>query len=258
MAIASFTHADVFASGPYRGNSLGVFQDAEGIDARQRQTITQELRHYESVFLHPTDDATRYRAFINTLEEEVDFAGHPLLGAAAVLHRNEAPNVSAASWTFDLNYKSVTVTSERRGAGWWVEMVQGRPQFLGLLPPSRRDELLAAINCRADDLHADLPIEIVSLGLAYVLVPLCRGLDQARIVHGDFANLLKSMGAQFVYLFDVDASEGRTWNNDGVVEDVATGSAAGPLGAYLTKRGRLRPGSDWTLHQGGLPVGQAS
>lgn len=250
MSQLRITHADVFASAPFCGNSLAVVHDAERLDARQRLAITQELRHFESVFLQATETPGNYRARICDLIEELDFAGHPLLGSAAVLHHEDAQAGGRATWTFALNRKTVSVTTERRGQGWWAEMAQGRPEFLGRIDIARNAELTAALSCGVDDLHPDLPLEVVSLGLSYVIVPLRRGLAQARIVHPDFGGLLESMGAKYAYLLDVDASEGRTWNNDGILEDIATGSAAGVVGAYLTKHGRLKAGCAWTLHQG--------
>ena len=53
-------------------------------------------------------------------------------------------------------------------------------------------------------------------------------MDQARICHPDFDALLQEVGVKFVYVLDPERPEGRTWDNVGRVEDVATGSAAGP------------------------------
>ena len=57
------------------------------------------------------------------------------------------------------------------------------------------------------------------------------GIDRARIRHPDFEGLLDASGAKFVYVLDPDRPEGRTWDNAGRIEDVATGSAAGPVRA---------------------------
>ena len=46
-----------------------------------------------------------------------------------------------------------------------------------------------------------------------------------------------------------DGREGRTWDNAGAVEDVATGSAAGPAAAYLLEHS-LVSGSSFSLAQG--------
>lgn len=86
MTALDYLHVDVFAPHAYAGNSLPVFIDASDLDGRQMLTVTQELRHFEAIFLTPTDDAQRYRARIFDLFEELPFAGHPLIGAAAALH----------------------------------------------------------------------------------------------------------------------------------------------------------------------------
>jgi PhzF family phenazine biosynthesis protein len=76
-------------------------------------------------------------------------------------------------------------------------------------------------------------MQVVSTGLPYLIVPVSKGLDRARIAVEDFEERLASVGAKFVYVFDPDEREGRTWDNAGAVEDVATGSAAGPAAAFL-------------------------
>ena len=69
-------------------------------------------------------------------------------------------------------------------------------------------------------------------------------------MRADFEALLGTVNAQFAYLLDVRELEGRHWNNDGVMEDVATGSGAGTVGAYLTKHGRITAGDEFILRQG--------
>ena len=60
-----------------------------------------------------------------------------------------------------------------------------------------------------------------------------------------------------MYVFDFPTMEGRTWDNAGRVEDIATGSAAGPIGAYLVRYGKAQAGKDIILHQGSF-VGRPS
>jgi PhzF family phenazine biosynthesis protein len=102
-----------------------------------------------------------------------------------------------------------------------------------------------------DDLDTRLPLEVVSTGLRYLIVPLRDGaLSRAGISHRELEAALAEIGAQYAYLLDVDAKEGRHWNNDGVVEDAATGSAAGCVAAYLHRHGHLGDGQDAELRQG--------
>ena len=81
----AFRHVDVFSDQPLSGNGLSVFWDASALTPDLMQRITQEMRQFESIFLTQTEDASTYRARIFTMEEELDFAGHPILGAAGVL-----------------------------------------------------------------------------------------------------------------------------------------------------------------------------
>jgi trans-2,3-dihydro-3-hydroxyanthranilate isomerase len=91
----------------------------------------------------------------------------------------------------------------------------------------------------------------MSTGLRYLILPV-RGdaLARARISRPDLEPALAALGAQYAYLLDAAALEGRHWNNDGVVEDAATGSAAGCVAAYLRRHDRLADGETAILHQG--------
>ncbi len=93
-------------------------------------------------------------------------------------------------------------------------------------------------------------MQVVSAGLPYLIVPVAQGLDRARITVGDFEERLADVGAKFVYVFDPDQREGRSWDNAGVLEDVATGSAAGPAAAFLAAHGLAAPDETIVISQG--------
>ena len=229
----SYRHVDVFAARAFTGNGLAVFPEDPGLSAAQMLAITQELRHFETIFVSRSDEAGEVQARVFDLFEELDFAGHPVLGAAAVLHER-AGGLGVRRWRFHLPRRTVAVATRRTAAGYHAELDQGRPEFLATVPAPGRSEIAAALRLPESAL-ADLPLEIVSTGLRYLIVPVVGGLAEARIVRSDFADLMARHGAQFAYLVDVEALEGRHWNNDGVLEDIATGSAAGCVGAYLAK-----------------------
>jgi trans-2,3-dihydro-3-hydroxyanthranilate isomerase len=245
----AYHHVDVFSARPFSGNSLTVFPDSARLSSEQMLRITQEMRHFESIFLSPTEEENAVRAQIFDLHEELDFAGHPLLGAASVLHHIHDAS-GRQTWTFALNRKTVQVTTERDKGHYRALLDQGRPEFVGSVEQKHVDELLSAINLLPDDLCAHLPLEVVNTGLRYLIVPIKQGLERAHIVHPTFETLLKEHGAQFVYVLNIPTLEGRHWNNDGLIEDVATGSAAGTVGAYLVKHARIQPGQEFLLQQG--------
>lgn len=247
MGNLGFVHVDVFSQTPFGGNGLPVFPDARGLSSEQMLRITQEMRHFEAIFLEPTDQPGFVRARIFDLFEELPFAGHPIIGAAAVLHRQSGLG-GAQSWQFQLPSKTVDVTTDVTASGYSGLLDQGAPDFLGSV--GDRARVAAAFNLAADDLVPNLPLEVVSTGLRYLIVPVRPGaLARARISH-DITELVQGAGAQFAVLLDEAAVEVRHWNNDGIIEDVATGSAAGTIGAYRLRHGLARGGDTFTLHQG--------
>ena len=242
-----YSHVDVFSRVPFGGNSLPVFSDASDLGAEQMLAITQELRHFEAIFLQATDEPGTVRARIFDLFEELPFAGHPIIGAAAVLHKRSGA-ADAQRWRFQLASKAVEITTERTGEGYSGWLNQGAPEFLGAIDGHSR--IARAFNLGPDDLDQDLPMEVVSTGLRYLIVPVRPGVLARARISSDITELLQSFGAQFAVLLDEAAVEVRHWNNDGVMEDVATGSAAGTIGGYRLRHGMACGGESFTLNQG--------
>ena len=242
-ATFNYVHCDVFAAAPYSGNSLAVFTDSEALSAQQMLTITQELRHFESIFLSEVAAQTHARIF--DLFEELPFAGHPILGAACTLHQR-AGIEGARDWTFHLKGgRELHVSTELRDGRFFGTLDQGRPEMLGQAEATF--DVAKAFNL---DHVTDYPLEVISTGLKYLVVPVDGGLAEALITIPDLEERLRDLGAEFAYLFDVKTFEGRHWNNDGILEDVATGSAAGVVGAYALKHGLAHTGQPFTLKQG--------
>lgn len=241
--VIDFQHVDVFTAVPYAGNSLAVFVDPPALTTSQFLAVTQELRHFESIFVTTGDGVIDARVF--DLDGELDFAGHPVLGAAAVLH--ERTPGDELHWRFRLPAREVSVTTFSEHGHVSATLDQGRPEFGSRV--ADRDTIAAAFGLAG--LDPELPAAVVSTGLRYLIVPvLPGGLARARVAHPDLGGYLASVGAQFAYLLDASALAGRHWNNDGLVEDVATGSAAGCVAAYLRDQGRLADGERVFLAQG--------
>lgn len=245
-----YRQVDVFTSLPYQGNGLAVFPDGAGLSAGQMLRITQELRQFESIFLSDAADRSRVNARIFSLEEELPFAGHPVLGAAAVLHLERAPEVPMARWAFDLSGRIILVETRPTASGFAAAMDQGLAVFGEPLSRGAARPFAHALTLLPDQLHPDLPLQVVSTGLPYLLVPVRGELGAASIRHPEFQALLATVGARFVYVLDPEIPEGRTWDNGGHIEDVATGSAAGPAAAYLVHHGIARAPTTLVLRQG--------
>lgn len=251
-----YYHADVFSSKSLSGNGLTVIFYEEDMDTQYMQRIAQEFKQFETIFLRQIGEK-HFLARIFTVEEELDFAGHPILGAMATIHEKLYSEERSITSVFDLNNRTLIAESIKEDDYFKATMNQGIPEFLGTVEDDMKNLFLHALNLTADNLHPTYPMEIISTGLPYLIVPLTSGLEQAKISVRDFEEKLSKVQAKFVYLYDVDRMEGRTWDNFGDIEDVATGSAAGPTGAYLYKWNVCKSTDDIVINQGGF-VGRPS
>ena len=249
MRELEYYHVDVFSDTKFSGNGLTVFTNASDLSAGEMLMITREMRQFESIFLSITgEDSITARVF--TEEEELDFAGHPILGASAVLHWTDAPGLPTKQWSFKLN-KSVVVTETTRSRETIMAVMnQGEPEFGLSLNEAATGKLLAALNLQITDLYPGQRPQMVSTGLPYLLVPLGSNLPKAKILVDNLETLLSAAGAKFIGMLDVPSLTIRTWNNSGSLEDVATGSLAGPAAAWLVSHGFHVPNQQLVINQG--------
>jgi len=214
---------DVFADRAFAGNPLAVFPDGSKLDAKTMQAIAKELHLSETTFvLRPTSGAADHRVRIFTPDAELPFAGHPTLGTAYVLADGKDGALRLEEGV------GVIPVTLREG---FVQMEQPLPSFTGTTV-SRR-QAADALGLAVEEVRSDVPIQVGSSGLPYLLVPLAnlKAVKRARRPVGLDAN---------VYVFAMSAERsgshvhGRMFADGlGISEDPATGSAQGPLGAYL-------------------------
>lgn len=227
-----YFHVDVFSKVPFSGNGCTVFLDQEHRDRTVLQNLTIEMRQFESTFLGPPD-GNRIKARIFTMQEELSFAGHPILAAAAVASKVYGPR---DTWVFELTEKNVEVSVQEEGDYCLAVMDQGKVDFGATFTPSEIKAILELVSLDTSLVDLDLPIQVVSTGLPYLIVPIRGGLETVKY-HRDISEDLKAIGAHFLYVFDTEKIEGRSFDNDGLSEDIATGSAAGPTAGWLYKHG---------------------
>ncbi len=249
MPALNYFHVDVFANKPYSGNGLAVFLHTENWSTGFMQILTQEMQQFESIFLSQiqTDNAYSATARIFTVEEELPFAGHPMLGAAAVLHRTQASEKVECTWSIKVGEREVIVNSKNRVNHFLCQMNQGTPAFQAALSHDSVIGILQRMGLQESDLIQNLPPQVISTGLDYLILPIqSRAIDKVHFCGTDLELELAKLNAKFVFIFDIENREIRTWDNAGKVEDIATGSAAGPAAAYLYTHGVVS--TDQTIH----------
>jgi trans-2,3-dihydro-3-hydroxyanthranilate isomerase len=249
MSTIPYYHVDVFSPEPFKGNGLIVFPETAGFTPDTMQVLTREMRQFESIFLRKIDD-NRVGARIFSCEGEMDFAGHPVLGAAATMHDLYKRDENKVEWTFELNVKTVSVITEKNGARYEAVMNQGKADFGRVLDEAETRSVLECIDALPEDLYPGLYPTVASTGLPYLIVPFLHRFFEVRIGGAGLQELLHSFGALCIGLLDVEGRRIRTGTNDGSVEDIATGSLAGPSCAFLVKHGLAQPDSVVRFDQG--------
>lgn len=248
-----FVLADVFTDRPLAGNQLCVVPDSAGLADDLMQAIASEINFSETTFV--TEAAgDRYAMRIFTPGGELPFAGHPSLGTAFVLVadgriRSPATQVVKAG-EFELEADPVAGVARMR---------QHAPEFGE--PYDDVEALARAAGIAVEDLHPELSAQPVSTGIFHLMVPAAdrEAVANARPDLAAVGEVLQKAGGDAFYLFaaDDDGAKARLFDaTHGIGEDPATGSAAGPLGAFLVHHGARAPGR-LTITQG-VEIGRPS
>ncbi|MEZ7003445.1 PhzF family phenazine biosynthesis protein [Streptomyces sp. AD55] len=233
---------DAFARTPLEGNPVAVFFDCADLDTRTMQAIAREMNLSESTFVLPPQGSGDARIRIFTPVNELPFAGHPLLGTAVALGVTRKRN----RLTVETAMGSVPcdLDGTRDDGPVAVRMRQPVPTWE---PYRHAGELLRALGVES----STTPVEIYRNGPRHVFVGLpC--VDALSALHPDHKALSRfpDMAANCF------AGEGASWRARmfspayGVVEDAATGSAAGPLAIHLARHGHAKYGQDIEIRQG--------
>ena len=229
-----FKIIDVFTDRPLAGNQLAVVLDAEGLEAGSMQAIAREFNFSETTFVTRSQrPGCDWRVRIFTPFIELAMAGHPTVGTAVVLRE---AGLTGSEVVFELGVGPTPVAFDGDGLAW---MTQPEARFGTTVGDY---ELLAsALSLSPKDIRADLPAQVVSCGNEFLFVPISSlealGRMQANMAVWDRATSSVRRGGVFGF---VETSRGRLRARMfapalGVPEDPATGSAAGPLGAYFAR-----------------------
>jgi trans-2,3-dihydro-3-hydroxyanthranilate isomerase len=234
------TWLDVFTSKPLAGNALCVLHDADEISDGMMLAFARETRLSETTFIQrPTVDGADYRNRIFSTPGELPFAGHPSLGTAVAHARRRGDR--SVRYVQQTRAGLQPIEVELAGITARASMLQ-QPARYGVAPDPER--VAAALGLTVDDLVPELPPQVVSTGVAHRLAPVRDAslLGRLAISAAVLGELLDELEAIVIYLAairDDGRVSARSFYLDRglVVEDPATGSAAGPLAALLDRAG---------------------
>jgi len=254
----SFYLLDVFAEGYYSGNQLAVFRNAASLSTEEMQRLSREVHFSETAFIlsdSPAEDGYQVRVF--TPAEEIPFSGHAVLGAAYILQR-EVLSEPLSSLQMKVAAGALTVSLDYQYGE--LDTVWANHNSLEHGRRLEAAEAAALLGVTVDDIDARWPVQVLSTGLRFLMVPLksLSAVQKVGLVPEEYAKLLSASTARAVYVF---AHETYNPDNDfnarmfapdyGISEDPATGAAAGCLAAYSMEY--IRPNStslEFMIEQG--------
>ncbi len=241
---------DVFAEAPLEGNQLAIVHNAANLSAARMQDIAREMNFSETTFVL-SHSAQRARVRIFTPGGELPFAGHPTIGTAWVLGRDQG------SYILDLQAGSVTVTFAEDGVCW---MAPPMPELTGTLAPKDAATLL---NLSTNDLAPEYLPTLMRIGPEFAII----GVRDSSVLgnvnlNPEVRSRLLDAGVPVGSVFVFCESAGDEASPDyvarmffdagGLREDPATGSANSAFAIYL----RDHCGNDRSRYLGRYVVAQ--
>jgi trans-2,3-dihydro-3-hydroxyanthranilate isomerase len=258
-----FQTLDVFTETALAGNPLAVVLDAEGLDDARMQAIAAEFNLSETVFVfEPRNAINSARVRIFTPKRELPFAGHPTVGAAALIAHQRASDLLAAQ---DLRIvleepigDVVCVARRRKG--------QALAAYFELpkLPERLEAEIALGLGLEPEDIGFDRhETSLYSAGAPYLFVPI-RSLDAiGRAAPGIMRWATKDGPATYLYTREA-ARQGSAYHARmfasawGVTEDPATGSAVAAFAGVVQAFDRPRDGEHMLVIEQGLEMSRPS
>jgi len=240
--------ADVFTERALEGNQLAVFTDARSLDEETMQALALEIGFSETTFVLPPERGGTVRIRIFTPRTELPSAGHPCLGTAWVL----ASSLQRDRIELETPGGIVPVELERdeRGVIVFGRMDQPVPSVEPYPDPGALFRAVGVDGSR-------LPVERYDNGVRHTFVNL-GSPEEVAALRPDFAAL-----ADLEVMVSCFTGSGTAWKtrmfapSDGVPEDPATGSAAGPLVVHVCRHG-LAEWGEWIEISQGIEIGRPS
>jgi trans-2,3-dihydro-3-hydroxyanthranilate isomerase len=258
MPSLPFYIVDVFAETKYAGNQLAVFTNAEALSSAEMQQLAKEVNYSETTFILSSEPRSGgYDVRIFTPAKELPFAGHPTLGTAFVL-QHEMIKQPIATIALNLEIGQIPVSifyKNDRADVLWME--QRSPVFGETFAA---EAIAPILNLNITDIDTNFPIQDVSTGVPFIIVPLKtrHALKRIKVNKERYFALIANTNAKEILVFCPETKRRENQlsvrvfaDSLGIPEDPATGSANGCLAGYLVQYSYLKkPFIDLRVEQG--------
>ncbi|MFC1725580.1 PhzF family phenazine biosynthesis protein [candidate division KSB1 bacterium] len=264
MKGSKFYIVDVFGQSRFTGNQLAVFTNGEDFSDEEMQALTDEINFSETTFVLPKeskDNTFKVRIFVPG--SEIPFAGHPTLGTAYVIQKYMLEN-KQEKLILDLKAGLIPVTIDYRDNEIdLLTMKQNQPEFGETFDTEKIKKVI-----NTDEIDSDFPIEAVSTGIKFILIPLnsLQAIQNVNIDVDKLKQLLEEDDYMGIFLFTRETYKSENDINcrmfcyfKGLIEDPVTGSANGCMLAYMLKNNYFNSSSinikveqGWEISRNGM------
>lgn len=215
------------------GNPAGIVYNEKDLNDSEKQRIASRVGLSETVFINSLEEYLFDVSFF-TPNKEVDLCGHGTIAAFQLLRDKDLISDGIFKQKTKAGDLDIIVTKDDE-----ILMEQKQPEFLKII--ENRAEIANSLGITINDLHEELPIQIVSTGLEDLII----GVKNNNVLNGlkpDFDKINKISEKYDVTGYHVFSLESLTEEYAncrnfapyyGINEEGATGTASGALASYL-------------------------
>lgn len=242
MSRLAFYFVDVFAEQKYSGNQLAVVDGGADLSTAQMQDIANEMHFSETTFIiSHRQHRGGFDVRIFTPATEVPFAGHPTLGTAYVIKHFIMKRRAVRDVLLNLKVGQIPVSFDKIGESQEIAWMKQMPPTFG--KTFSVSQFIQILKLEAEDFDNRYPIQEVSTGLPFIIVPLktLSAVRRAKIHRESLLELAKEAKAGILVFCPETYNKGNDLNVRvfvdlfGIPEDPATGSGNGCLAGYLSR-----------------------
>ena len=224
---------NAFTENDQGGNPAGVVLDADALSHENKLAIAQKVGLSETAFVSSSKTAD-YKLDFYTPTKQIAHCGQATIAAFSYLKQlGLLKGKTSSKETIDGNRK--------------IE-IQGELAFMEQLAPTyvdpveRENDILNSLGLTKEDLLPNAPIQVVNTGNSFLLIPVknVKTLEAITPHFDAIENISEAYDLIGYYVFttdvlahEIDATTRMFAPRYGILEEAATGMAAGPLASYL-------------------------
>ncbi|WP_441825591.1 PhzF family phenazine biosynthesis protein [Maribacter spongiicola] len=224
---------NAFTENDKGGNPAGVVLNADALSHENKLAIAQKVGLSETAFVSSCNMAD-FKLDFYTPTKQIAHCGHATIATFSYLKQmGLLKGNSSSKETIDGNRK-IEIQGD------FAFMEQLAPTYVD--PVERENDILNSLGLTKEDLLPNAPMQVVNTGNSFLLIAVkdVKTLEAITPHFDDIENISEAYNLIGYYVFttdaaahEIDATTRMFAPRYGILEEAATGMAAGPLASYL-------------------------